>query len=128
MIQDAKENEEADRKFHELVDVRNKADGLVHEIEKSLSDLGDKVDAAEKEAIESEISELKELLKGDDKEAIETKTAALMEQAGKLAEQAQAAASADSAETPKDGEEKASTEDVVDAEFEEVKEDDKDSK
>jgi molecular chaperone DnaK len=126
MIQDAKANEEADRKFHEMVDVRNKADSLAHGTEKSLKDLGDKVDAEERTAIEALISELKELLKGEDKEAIEAKTEELSERAGKIAEQAYAAGQPGDGQPQEDGaaasEEKPADDNVVDAEFEEVKE------
>ena len=129
MIQDAKLNEEADRKFHELVEVRNKADSLAHGTEKSLKDLGDKVDAEESAAVEALIAELKELLKGDDKDAIEAKTTELSERAGKISELAYAAAAEaeKGQEAPGEAgaEEKPAEDDVVDAEFEEVKEDDK---
>jgi molecular chaperone DnaK len=129
MIQDAKANEEADKKFHELVDVRNKADSLAHSTEKSLKDLGDKVDAAERTAIEALVTELKELIKGDDKAAIEAKTEELSERAGKIAQQAYQAGEGAQPEgegaQADAGAEKPADDNVVDAEFEEVKEDEK---
>jgi len=129
MVGDAEAHAEEDRKYRELVDVRNQADGLVHGAEKALTDLADKVEADEKSQIESAIEALKEAMKGEDKEQIEEKSKALAEASASLAQrayQAQAeaeageAASADSAEG--DG---AKQDDVVDAEFEEVKEDGK---
>jgi molecular chaperone DnaK len=120
MVKDAEAHAEEDRKFHELIDVRNQADGLVHATNKSLKDLGDKVEEAEKKDIETAIEELQEAMKGDDKEAIEAKTQALGEKSGKLAErvykeQAEQGAGADTEAQPDAGD------DVVDAEFEEVK-------
>ncbi|MDH3980192.1 MAG: molecular chaperone DnaK [Gammaproteobacteria bacterium] len=127
MVKDAEAHAEEDRKFHELIDVRNQADGLIHATNKSLKDLGDKVEEAEQKEIEAAIEELQEVMKGDDKEAIEAKTQALGEKSGKLAErvykeQAEQGAGAEAgAEAQADA-----GEDVVDAEFEEVK--DADSK
>ncbi|MCH9643546.1 MAG: Hsp70 family protein, partial [Gammaproteobacteria bacterium] len=128
MVKDAEEHKESDRKFQELAGVRNQADSLVHATEKSLKELGDKVEAAERETIEKAVSELKELLKGDDKDAIEAKTKELTEHSSKLAERVYAdkggdagAAGANGA----DGAADAKADDVVDAEFEEVKDDKK---
>ena len=122
MVQDAEAHAEEDRKFQELVTVRNQADGMIHATEKTLADMGDKVDADEKSQIEAAIADLREVLDKDDKDAIESKTQALTEVSQKLAEQmyADAGAAAESeaaAET-----DKPSGDDVVDAEFEEVKE------
>jgi molecular chaperone DnaK len=125
MVKDAETHAEEDRKFHELIDARNQADGLIHATGKSLGELGDKVAADEKQAIETAIEALQEAIKGDDKEAIEQKTSALGELSGKLAErvykeqaaaQDEAAAGAGGAGGSAGG-----SEDVVDAEFEEVK-------
>ncbi len=128
MVKDAEAHADEDRKFHELIDARNQADGLIHATNKSLEDLGDKVEAAEKTEITAAIEALKEAMKGDDKETIEAKTKELGEKSGKLAErvyQEQAAQQGDAA--PQAGAEtEAAAEDVVDAEFEEVK--DADSK
>ena len=126
MVKDAEEHAEDDRKFHELIDVRNQADGLIHATKKSMDDLGDKMEGSEKTDIEAAISALEEIAKGDDKEAIEEKTKALGEISGKLAERVykeQAEAQPQGGEAPA-GEpagEAAPDEDVVDAEFEEVK-------
>ncbi|MDV3237229.1 MAG: molecular chaperone DnaK [Gammaproteobacteria bacterium] len=125
MVKDAEAHAEEDRKFHELVDARNQAEGMIHATNKSLKDLGDKVEAGEKSAIEAAIKELQDVLKGDDKAAIESKTAALAELSGKLAQrvyqQQQGQAQPEGGEPQ--GEAKAAAgDDVVDAEFEEVKE------
>jgi molecular chaperone DnaK len=132
MVKDAEAHADEDRKFHELADARNQADNMIHATEKSLKDLGeDKVSDEEKQAIDKAIEQLKEVLKGDDKAAIEAKTTALAELSGKLAEKlyadkggAEAAAAgaggAEGAETADAG-----GDDVVDAEFEEVKDDNK---
>ncbi|MFW5450584.1 MAG: molecular chaperone DnaK [Methylophagaceae bacterium] len=123
MVQDAEAHADEDRKFQELVTVRNAADGLVHSTKKSIEELGDKLDADEKMKIETAVAELEEALKGEDKDDIEAKTTALTEASAKLAEQAYA----ENAEAG-DAAEEASAEaadDVVDAEFEEVDDDKK---
>jgi molecular chaperone DnaK len=130
MIKDAEAHAGEDKKLRELVDTRNAADGMIHATEKSIKDLGDKVDANEKAAAEAAIAELKEAVKGDDKELIEAKTTALTEAASKIAEKAYAqqaeAAGAESAGAGEAGGAQAdSGEEVVDAEFEEVKDSDK---
>jgi molecular chaperone DnaK len=127
MVKDAEAHAEEDRKFHELIDVRNQADGLIHATNKSLKDLGDKVAANEKEEIEAAIAALQEAMKGDDKAAIEAKTAELGEKSGKLAErvykeQAGQEGSGSAGESADSG--AAGDSDVVDAEFEEVKDSD----
>ncbi len=128
MVKDAEAHADEDRKFHELIDARNQADGLIHATNKSLSELGDKVEETEKKDIETAIESLKETMKGDDKEAIEARTRELGEKSGKLAErlyQEKAAEGEASADAPA-GDEAGDEGDVVDAEFEEVK--DADSK
>ncbi|MFK7794737.1 MAG: molecular chaperone DnaK [Gammaproteobacteria bacterium] len=123
MVQDAEAHAEEDRQFQELVTVRNQADGMIHATEKTLADMGDKVDADEKSRIEAAITDLREVLDKDDKEAIESKTQALTEVSQKLAEQMYADAGAAGAEgEPAAEADKPSGDDVVDAEFEEVKE------
>ncbi|MEL6199961.1 MAG: molecular chaperone DnaK, partial [Pseudomonadota bacterium] len=122
MVADAEAHAEEDRKFRELVDVRNQGDALVHATEKSLGDLGEQVEAEERAAIESAVSDLKSALEGDDKAAIEAKIKSLSEASATLAQKAyeQAAAA--------DGEAEGASpagDDVVDAEFEEVDEDKK---
>jgi molecular chaperone DnaK len=132
MVKDAEAHADEDRKFHELADARNAADNMIHATEKSLKELGeDKVSAEEKAEIDKAIEELKETLKGDDKGAIEAKTTALAEKSGKLAEKlyaekggAEAAAGAAGAAGAEASAE-AGGDDVVDAEFEEVKDDNK---
>ncbi|MGD8587344.1 MAG: molecular chaperone DnaK [Chromatiales bacterium] len=135
MVKDAEAHADEDRKFQELVGARNHADTLIHATRKSMKELGDeKLQAGEKESIESAIKELEEVMKGDDKAAIEAKTTALTEASAKMAErlysqQAGAQpgggeASADSSSQAK-GDGGKSDEDVVDAEFEEVKDDKK---
>ncbi len=123
MVKDAEEHAEEDRKFRELIDARNQAEGLVHGVEKSLEDLGDKVTDDDKSSIQTALDELKEALKGDDKEVIEAKSKTLAEASSKLAEQAYAAQAGDAAGATDAG--AAPQDDVVDAEFEEVKDDDK---
>jgi molecular chaperone DnaK len=129
MVRDAEEHAEEDHKAKELVDARNQGDAMLHSVRKSLTDLGDKVDAADKENIEAAANDLEEVLKGDDKADIEAKTEALTTASHKLAEQAYAdAAGADAAGAAEGGAEQpsgAAGDDVVDAEFEEVKDDDK---
>ncbi len=126
MINDAKVHAEEDKKLHQLVTVRNTADGMIHATEKSIEEMGDKVEEAEKAEIEAAIAELQEVIKGDDKEAIEAKTEALTALSGKLAEKMYADAGAEGAADPTDAQSgEAAADDVVDAEFEEVKEDDK---
>jgi molecular chaperone DnaK len=126
MEADAAAHADEDRKARELVDARNAADGMVHSVKKSLAEHGDKLDADEKAKIESAITEVEEALKGADKDAIEAKTNALMEASHKLAEKvyAQQAESGASAEAGAQTE-KPVDDNIVDAEFEEVKDDKK---
>jgi molecular chaperone DnaK len=120
MIKDAEAHADEDKKAHALVTAKNTAENMIHGTEKSIKDLGDKVEADEKAAAEAAIAELKAALEGDDKDAIEAKTAALSEVAGKIAEKAYAEQSAPAGEAGAEG--AAAEDDVVDAEFEEVKE------
>ena len=122
MVKDAEAHAEEDRLFHELVTARNEGDALVHSTEKSITELGDKIDADEKVKIEAAIADLKEALKGEDKAEIEAKTKALAEASSKLAEQAYAE-NAEAGEAAQDAP-KSDADDVVDAEFEEVNEND----
>lgn len=134
MVKDAEANAEEDRKFHELVTVRNQADGLIHSTTKAMADAGDNVTAEEKSAIETAITALKEAVKGNDKADIEAKTKTLTDASGKMAErmyanksqEQQAAGGAEGAESAgasagAGGAESKAKDDVVDAEFEEVK-------
>jgi len=124
MEEDAATHADEDKKLRELVDARNTADGMVHSVKKSLSEHGDKLEAAEKSAIEAAIAEVEEVLKSDDKDAIEAKSNALMEASQKLGEKVYAASQAEtaSAETSEGTpNEKTVDAEIVDAEFEEVK-------
>jgi len=127
MVRDAEANADADAKFEELVTARNQADGMVHGTRKQVEEAGDDLPSDDKEKIEAALTELEEAVKGDDKEAIDAKSQALMEASAKLMEIAQAKQQAQGAS---EGGEQATdagapADDVVDAEFEEVKEDDK---
>jgi molecular chaperone DnaK len=125
MVKDAEANAEEDHRIAELAQTRNQADGLVHATRKSLTEYGDKLEAAEKDAIESAIKDLEEAIKGDDKAAIDAKVEALSTASQKLGEKmyadmqakqaAEGAAAADGAKPAED--------DVVDADFKEVKRD-----
>ena len=128
MVRDAEEHADEDRKAKELVDARNQGDAMLHSVRKSLTDLAEKVEASDKENIEKAAAELEEALKGDDKADIEAKTEALATASHKLAEQAYAdAGGADAGAESAGGEqpEAAAGDDVVDAEFEEIKDDKK---
>ncbi len=127
MVKDAEAHAAEDRKFRELVETRNRADALVHSVEKSLKDLGEKVSAEERAKAESALSDLQGVLKGDDKEAIEKKTEALTAAAAGIAQKAyaeaggQAGATGEAGGAQAEGGGAAGKDDVVDAEFEEVK-------
>ena len=129
MIKDAEAHAEDDRKLKELVDARNQSDGLIHATEKTLKDLGDQVEEAEKNEIEAKVEELRSAIGGDDLEQINQKREALTEVTAKLAERAYAnAQQAEGGDQPgadAGGESSQQADDVVDAEFEEVQEDDK---
>ena len=125
MVKDAEAHAEEDRKFHTLVTARNQADAMIHATTKSMMELGDKLEAGEKEQIESAIKALQEAMKDDDTAAIEAKTRELTEASGKMAERLYAqqpqagaetagATSQNAGASPDEG-------NVVDAEFEEVK-------
>ena len=122
MVSDAESHAEEDRKFRELVDVRNQADSLIHGSEKTLNELGEKATAEERMAIENAVSDLKKALESNDKETIETKTAALGEASGNLAQKLYAE---QAAQQSAEGDAGSADDDVVDAEFEEVDKDDK---
>ncbi|RRZ88164.1 molecular chaperone DnaK [Erwinia sp. 198] len=120
MVRDAEANAEADRKFEELVQVRNQADHLSHSTRKQLDEAGDKLPADDKAPIEAALTELNTALKGEDKAEIEAKMQALMEVSSKLMEFAQQQQAAGGAADAADASAK-KDDDVVDAEFEEVK-------
>ncbi|MEF3192857.1 MAG: molecular chaperone DnaK [Halothiobacillaceae bacterium] len=121
MIQDAEAHREEDRKLRQLIEARNHADSLIHATEKSLKDLGDKVDAAEKKAAEDAIAALKEAMKGDDKAAIEAKIEALAKASAAIAQKAYAQGAEAQPGTQQTSGSGKAADDVVDAEFEEVK-------
>jgi molecular chaperone DnaK len=124
MVGDAEAHAAEDAKFRELADLRNQADGLIHASEKSLSDLGDKVSGEERAAIESAISDVKEAVKKDSKEHIEAKLKALSEASASMAQKLYAEQQA-GAEQPGGSAGDGKDENIVDAEFEEVDDDDK---
>jgi molecular chaperone DnaK len=138
MVKDAEMNAAEDHKKVELVQARNQADASVHSVRKSMTEYGDKLDAAEKEKIEAALKDVEDAMKGDDKATIEAKTEALMTASQKLGEKvyadAQAAAGAagasagagpesgpDAGAAGASGSARPADDDVVDAEFKEVK-------
>lgn len=129
MVKDAKAHAEEDKKFKELADIRNQADGLIHSSEKSLKDLATELSDDEKKGIETAIAELKEAVQGSDRAQIESKLSVLTEASAKMSERIYAKKSAEG--QPQEGaaqhqqESGKADEGVVDAEFEEVKEDEK---
>jgi len=120
MVRDAELNAEADRKFEELVQTRNQADHLIHGTRKQLEEAGDKLPAEDKTAIEAALKDLEAAVKGEDKAEIEAKTQALVQVSGKLLEMAQAQQAQQGADAGADNAAQ-KDDDVVDAEFEEVK-------
>lgn len=125
MVQEAEANKEADKKFEELATARNQADQMIHGTRKQVEEAGDALPAEEKEKIEAAIKELEEAKNGDDKEAIDAKVQALMTAAQKLMEIAQQQAQAQQAQGADAGQQAKQDDDVVDAEFEEVKDEKK---
>jgi molecular chaperone DnaK len=129
MVGDAEAHAEEDRKFHELVQVRNSADAMAHTVEKSLKELGDKVSGEDRAKIESALSDLRSVQKGEDKAAIEKKAEALAQAAQNLMQQSAAAGAAAGSAGGSDaaggaagaGSAGGDKDNVVDAEFEEVK-------
>ncbi|HAU28039.1 MAG TPA: molecular chaperone DnaK [Alteromonas australica] len=125
MVADAEANKEADAKFEELIQARNQADGMIHATRKQLEEVGDALSAEDKAPIEEALTALETASKGEDKAEIEAKTQELIQASSKLMEAAQAqqgaaAGGAEGAEQQASGQ---ASDDVVDAEFEEVKED-----
>jgi molecular chaperone DnaK len=125
MVKDAEAHADEDKKFQEMVGVRNAADNLIHATRKSMDELGDKVEESEKTAIEAAIKDLEEALKGDNKDDIEAKTKALSEASANMAqklyaEQAAAGGAPGADAGAQDAGAAGKDDDVVDAEFEEV--------
>lgn len=131
MVKDAEANAEADRKFAEIVGARNTLEGLIHATEKTVKEAGDKATADEKSAIEAALAEARDVAKGDDLAKIEAATTKLTEASSSLAQklyaeqQAAGQAGAGAAGAQQAGGSKPADDGVVDAEFEEVKEDNK---
>ncbi len=126
MVSDAEEHAADDRDFRELVETRNQGDALIHASEKSLEELGEKVEAEDRANIEAAVAELNEAVKSDSKEVIEAKIKALSEASAGMAQKLYAEqAAAESAEDPGAAED---DENIVDADFEEVKNDDDEQK
>jgi molecular chaperone DnaK len=129
MVKDAESHAEEDRKFRELVEARNKADALLHQTEKSLKDLGEKVSPSDRANVESAMADLKRVISGDDKNVIETKANALSQASAAIAQQAYAQAGpagnegsgAPGGGSAAGGAAAGGKDDVLDAEFEEVK-------
>ncbi|APD85848.1 molecular chaperone DnaK [Alteromonas sp. Mex14] len=125
MVADAEANKEADKKFEELIQARNQADGMVHATRKQLEEVGDALSAEDKAPIEEALTALETAVKGEDKAEIEAKTQELIQASSKLMEAAQAQQAAGGAEGAEQQSSGKADDDVVDAEFEEVKDDDK---
>ncbi len=131
MVRDAELHAEEDRKFRELAEVHNQADATIHQVEKSLADLGDKVSGEDRAKVESALGELKSVAKDDDKDKIQKKLEALMQVSAAVVQQAYqanaGAAGGDAGGSTSDGTPGGKNRDdnVVDAEFEEVKDKDK---
>jgi len=127
MVRDAEANADEDAKFEELVQARNQADGMVHATRKQIEEAGDDLPSEEKDKIEAALSELEVALKGESKEEIDAKSQAVIEASAKLMEIAQAKSQAQNGAPEGEAPEAdaAGGDDVVDAEFEEVKDDKK---
>jgi len=125
MVRDAEANADEDAKFEELVQARNQADAMIHGVQKQVEEAGEALAANDKEAIEAKIKEAQEAVKGDDKAAMDQATQALMEASKPLMEMAQAKAQAEQGQAHDASAEKPAQDDVVDAEFEEVKDEKK---
>ncbi len=130
MVKDAEAHASEDKKFHELVEARNQADNLMHATTKSLKDFGDKVTDSDKSAVEKAIESLQQAIKNDDKAEIEAKTQTLAELSGRIAQQVYATQAnpgesaqgfTEAAKTAGANKDKKAKENVVDAEFEEIK-------
>ena len=125
MVKDAEQNAQEDEKFEELVQARNQGDSMIHAVRKSLEEAGDQATEEEKTAIENAISELEEAMKGDDKEQIEAKTQALTEASSSLAQKMYSQEGEEGAAGGDAGQDQGGGDDAVDAEFEEVDDNDK---
>ena len=127
MVKDGEANAEADRKFESLIGARNMADSMMHATKKSMAEAGDKLTDDEKQPVLDAIAALESVLGSDDQEEIEAKTKALTDASAKIAEKLYAAADSGAQATDAGGQSRSADDDVVDAEFEEVKDDEKKS-
>ena len=128
MVREAEEYADEDRKIRERVEAKNQAESMIHSVQKSVEEMGDKLDASEKSNIDAAVKDLQDVLEGDDVDIIKEKTTALAEASHKLAEQMYKQASEETQDAPEyqdSGESENADDNVVDAEFEEVKDDDK---
>ena len=125
MVREAESHASEDQKKRELIEAKNHADSMVYQTEKSLSEFGDKIDADEKKKIEDAVAALKKTMEGDDAEAIKKSNEELMQASHKLAEAVYAKAQPQGGETGEAPKEEGKGEKVVDAEFEDVKDDKK---
>ena len=123
MVRDAEAHASEDKKKREMIEARNHADSLVYQTEKSLKEFGDKIDADEKKKIEDALANLKKTMEGSDADALKKASDDLMQASHKLAEAVYAKAQPHGGEAGEPPKEEAKGEKVVDAEFEEVKED-----
>ncbi|HSH84177.1 MAG TPA: molecular chaperone DnaK, partial [Guyparkeria sp.] len=121
MVDDAAAHADEDKKQKELVEARNQGDGIIHTVEKTMTDAGDALTEDDKKPVEEAIAELREAMKGDDKAAIDAKIEALSQASATIMQKAQATGQGDEA----GGQQAGQDDDVVDADFEEVKDDDK---
>jgi molecular chaperone DnaK len=129
MVKEAEANKEADKKKRETVDARNQADTIIHTTEKNLKEHGSKIPDADKKAIETGISDLRNALKGTDTEEVKKKTQVVVQSSMKLGEAVYKSQQKDSGKKDaKQGKDSKNKENVVDADFEEVKEDKKEDK
>ncbi|MEG6508200.1 molecular chaperone DnaK [Methyloligella sp. 2.7D] len=128
MVQEAESHAEEDKKRRELVEIKNQAEALVHSTEKTLAEHGDKISAEDKTAVETAVAELKTALEGEDSEAISAKVDAVAQASMKLGEAMYQANQAAAGEEGQASSEQNGNEDVVDVDFEEVKDDDDDKK
>ena len=132
MVKDAEANRETDKKKRETVDARNQADTMVHSTEKNLKEHGSKITETEKKSIETAIADLRNALKGTDAEEVKKKTQSLIQASMKLGEavyksQQKTAGKADNSKDNKENKSK-DKDNVVDADFEDVKKDDKEKR
>jgi molecular chaperone DnaK len=125
MVKDAEAHAEADKKRRALVEARNHAEALLHSSEKNLKEYGDKVTEADRKAIEDAMADLRTAAEGEDMEAIRSKTDALAQAAMKLGQAMYEASQAEAAEADARADARKEGDDVVDADFEEIDDDDK---